>query len=251
MPPIKPNSTEHEPPWLFSNMLIWRIVKWMNTGSRSKSEGEVNHLVNNILKAPNFCTKDIQSFNAHRANSHLNTSKKKNPLDNDFQVTSVTIKVPTGERTDSGGRLFSVPGLRYRNLLSIIMAAFQGPLSAHFHFTPSFLMHRSPVTGTEQRLYGELYHSDTFIKEHRHVQNHSRPPPDDPGCKLEKVVAALMFWSNSTHLTNFGTTKLWPIYLFFGNLSKYIQSRPSSGACNHLTYIPSVRTCRVSRLTPC
>ena len=51
-----------------------------------------------------------------------------------------------------------------------------------------------------------------------------------------------MLWSDATHLTNFGTAKLWPIYLFFGNLSKYVRSRPSSGACNHLTYIPSVGT---------
>ena len=103
-------------------------------------------------------------------------------------------------------------------------------------------MHWSPVTGTDQRLYSELYHSDAFIEEHSHIQNRSRPPPDDPGCKLEKVVAALMFWSDSTHLADFGTAKLWPIYMFFRNLSKYIRSRPSSGACNHLAYIPLVRT---------
>ena len=90
-------------------------------------------------------------------------------------------------------------------------------------------------------MYGELYNSDEFINEHKQVQNRSPPPPDDPGCKLEKVIAALMFWSDSTHLMNFGVAKLWPIYLFFGNLSKYIRSRPSSGACQHLTYIPSVR----------
>ena len=246
--PIEPNTTEHEPPWPFLNMSVWRLAKWMNTGSRSKSEGEVNRLVNDILKSPDFHVEDIHGFNAHRANGHLDTSKKKNPLDDDFQVTSITIEVPTGASGES--RPFSVPGLHSRNLLSVIKAAFQGPLSCHFHFTPSFLMHRSPVTGTEQRLYSELYHSDAFIEEHKRIQNCSRPPPDDRGCKLEKVIAALMFWSDSTHLANFGTAKLWPIYLFFGNLSKYIRSRPSSGACNHLAYIPSVRTCQVFHLTP-
>ena len=104
-------------------------------------------------------------------------------------------------------------------------------------------MHLSSITGEKQHVYGELYNSDTFIDEHYRVQNHSRSLPDDPGCKLEKVIAALMFWSNSTHLTNFRTAKLWPIYLFFGNLSKYIRLRPSSGACNHLAYIPSVCIC--------
>ena len=213
----------------------------MNIGGRSKSEGEVNRLVNDVLKSPNFSIEDIQSFNAHRANTHLNASKKKNPLDDDFQVTSVTIEVPTGEQTDSGEyRPFSVPSLHYQNLLSIIKATFQGPLSQNFHFTPSLLMHRSLVMGTDQHLYSKICRLDVFIEKHNRIQNHLQPPPDDPGCKLEKVVAALMFWSDSTHLTDFGTTKLWPIYLFFGNLSKYIQSWPSSGTCNHLTYIPSV-----------
>ena len=246
VPPPSPesNAVDHKPPWPFANMSVWRLMRWMNTRSRSKSEGEVNCLVNEVLKAPDFRVEDLENFNAHRAHSRLDAAKKKSdPSSNDFQVASVAIEVPTGERNNSGAsRLYSVPGLRFRNLSNVIKAAFQDPLSHHFHFTPSYLMHRSPVTGTEQRLYSELYHSDAFIEEHNRVQNRSRPPPDDPGCKLEKAVAALMFWSDSTHLTKFGTAKLWPIYLFFGNLSKYIRSQPSSGACNHVAYIPSVCT---------
>ena len=32
-----------------------------------------------------------------------------------------------------------------------------------------------------------------------------------------------MFWSDATHLATFGMVKLWPIYLLFGNLSKYVR----------------------------
>ena len=32
-------------------------------------------------------------------------------------------------------------------------------------------------------------------------------------CTLKKVILALMFWSDSTHLANFGTTKVWPLHL--------------------------------------
>ena len=187
--------------------------------------------------------KDLHNFNTHRENSRLDVADKASPLEDNFQVTSITIEVPTGQpdNPSTPTRTYSVPGLHYRKLLNVIKAAFQDPLSRQFHFTPFSLMHRSPITHEEQRVYGELYHSDEFINEHKRVQNRSPPPPDDPGCKLEKVIAALMFWSDSTHLTNFGTAMLWPIYLFFGNLSKYIRSRPSSGACHHLAYIPSVR----------
>ena len=46
-----------------------------------------------------------------------------------------------------------------------------------------------------------------------------------------------MFWSDSTHLANFGTAKLWPIYMMLGNLSKYVCALPSSGACMHIAYV--------------
>ena len=241
-PPSRSNEESRDPPWPFANMSVWRLVRWMNTGSKAKSEGEVDRLVNDVLKAPDFCAEDIKNFNAHRENCRLDTADKATPLKDSFQVASVTINVPAGKLGDPlTTRVYAVPGLRYRNLLNVIKAAFQDPLSRQFHFTPFSLMHRSPITNEEQRVYGELYNSDEFINEHKRVQNRSPPPLDDPGCKLEKVVAALMFWSDSTHLTNFGIAKLWPIYLYFGNLSKYIRSRPSSGACQHLAYIPSVR----------
>jgi hypothetical protein len=76
-----------------------------------------------------------------------------------------------------------------------------------------------------------------LLDEHDKVQ---RAPTGDPTCKREKVVAALMFWSDVTHLATFGTAKVWPIYLLFGNLSKYIRSQPNSGATRHLAYIPQL-----------
>ena len=242
-PPLPiPKETSREPPWPFANLSVWRLLRWMNTGSSSKSEGEVNCLVNDVLGSPDFRAEDLQNFNAHRENGRLDRANKATPLEDNFQVVDIPIEVPTGKPGDPlTPRVYRVPGLRYQRLVNVIKAAFEAPLSRHFHFTPFSLMHRSPITNDERRVYGELYNSDEFINEHKRVQNRSPPPPDDPGCKLEKVIAALMFWSDSTHLTNFGVAKLWPIYLFFGNLSKYIRSRPSSGACHHLAYIPSVR----------
>jgi len=64
-----------------------------------------------------------------------------------------------------------------------------------------------------------MYDLDIFWEEHKKVQ---RAPTDDLACKQEKVIAMLMFWSDATHLVTFGTAKLWPIYLHFGNLSKYV-----------------------------
>jgi hypothetical protein len=49
-----------------------------------------------------------------------------------------------------------------------------------------------------------------------------------------------MFSSDATVLTDFGTTKAWPVYAMFGNLSKYLRGQTDSGAMHHLAYIPSV-----------
>ena len=242
-PAPKPKVTDRDPPWPFSSMSVWRLMRWMNTGSSSKSEGEVDRLIRDVINAPDFQAEDLQDLNTHRENRRLDTANKATPFEDDFQAASLTIEVPTGKPGNQlASRAYSVPGLHYRKLLNVVKAAFQDPLSRQFHFTPFTLLHRSSITNEEQRVYGELYNSDEFINEHKRVQNRSPPPPDDPGCKLEKVIAALMFWSDSTHLTNFGTAALWPIYLFFGNLSKYVRSQPSSGACHHLAYIPSVRS---------
>jgi hypothetical protein len=135
-------------------------MHWLNSGSSSKSEGEINRLVNDVINAPDFRIEDLNNFNARRANTCLDKADKTSPLDNSFQNASITIEVPTG--SPSPPRKYSVPGLRYRKLLNVIKTAFQSPLSKQFHFTPFSLYHRSPST-KEERVYGELYNSDAFI----------------------------------------------------------------------------------------
>ena len=48
----------------------------------------------------------------------------------------------------------------------------------------------------------------------------------DDSCQL---VIGLMFWSDSTHLAQFGHALGWPVYLFFRNLSKYAWANPQLG----------------------
>lgn len=86
------------------------------------------------------------------------------------------------------------------------------------------------------RVYGEMYTSSAFIEALEEV----RQSPPEPGCKLSRHIVALMFWSDSTHLASFSDMKLHPIYLFFGNESKYRRCRPSLSLCNHVAYLEEV-----------
>ncbi|KAG6806124.1 hypothetical protein H0H92_012592, partial [Tricholoma furcatifolium] len=215
------------------------LHEWQNTGSSNKSDREMNRLVHDILLHPQFSLDDLQNFNAQRENRHADESDKTSPLFDMFTEVSVGIDVPSGDK-NIPSRIFTVPGLLYRRLTAVITAAFSDGLAAKFHFSPYKLFHTSPTTGEQERIFCETYDSDAFIEEHNYVQRFGEVPPDDPDCKREKVVAALLFWSDSTHLANFGTAKLWPIYLLFGNLSKYIRAQPGSGAVHHVAYIPSL-----------
>jgi hypothetical protein len=55
-----------------------------------------------------------------------------------------------------------------------------------------------------------------------------------------------MFFSDATHLANFGTAKAWPLYMYFGNLTKYTRAAPKSGACHLVGFLPSVSSSTVS-----
>jgi hypothetical protein len=62
----------------------------------------------------------------------------------------------------------------------------------------------------------------------------------NPQKKHIPVVIGMMIWSDSTHLASFGTTSFWPIYLYFGNQSKYTHAKPSEFAPHHLAYISKI-----------
>jgi len=218
----------------YSNKSTELLMYWQSTGSTQKTDKEVNRLICEVFRHPDFKLEDFDKFNATRENRNADAADEKSPFLRTFRDASVKIDVPSGS-TYEASRLFSIPGLHYRPITTLIKQAFESPLSAKFHFTPFKLFRKLPNSERSERLYSEIYNSDVFLDEHDKVQ---RAPTDDPTCKREKLVAALMFWSDATHLATFGTAKMWPIYMLFGNLSKYIRCQPNSGAAMHLAYIP-------------
>ncbi|KIN98947.1 hypothetical protein M404DRAFT_156535 [Pisolithus tinctorius Marx 270] len=154
-----------------------------------------------------------------------------------WKETAVDILVPTREHDANGnGRIFTIPGVLYCRLVTVIRSAFAEDTAKWFHLTPFKRVWKSTTTGREQRLYDELYTSDAWNKAHDELQKESR----NDGCKLERVIAGLMFWSDATHLAHFGDASAWPIYLFFGNQSKYMRACPNSRACHPIVFMPTL-----------
>jgi hypothetical protein len=213
-------------------------MHWVHSGSNQKLEGELNCLVQEVIGADDFRVGDLDGFRAQRENRHLDKTEMNQDKENPFgglgwNQKTIEIKVPTGAKNDGGrGLLFYITGLHFQSLKAIISSAFAQPQALHYHYM--LFMHFC----YGEHVFNELYMSDSWIVQNEKLQRQ----PREPGCRLEKVIAALMFWSDSTHLASFGTTKVWPLYLYLSNLSKYIWAKPNSSACNHVIYIPSV-TC--------
>ena len=133
--------------------------------------------------------------------------------------------------------IFHVEGLHYRSITEVVKSAFEEPVAETFHPTPYKLYWQPDKRRPPERVYTELFTSDAMIHEHEKI----KCSPKNPGCNLETVIAAIMLWSDLTHLASFGNASLWPIYLFLGNQSKYTRAKPTAFAVHHLAYIPKVR----------
>jgi hypothetical protein len=239
----------HPPPWPFQNMSIYLLMEWMITGGNKKSISEVDRLAKDVLCSKEFRLDDIADFSARKENKRFDLASQHDegsPFFGDGWVErNVHISVPTGQRDSQGlGQPFTVPGLFLRSLCGVMKSALADATSRQFHFSPFKRFWMSP-SGTNVRCYDEAYTSDEWIEAHDKLQKQE----NEPGCKLEKVVLGLMFWSDSTHLTSFGTAKVWPLYMYFANLSKYVRCKPSSGASHHVAYIPSVCSLHISLMS--
>jgi hypothetical protein len=235
----------------FPNRSAFSLGEWHWNRGVQKSQGNFRELTD-ILCDPDFRVEDIRDVNWNLINKKLGTDDKDAEwLDEDagWTRTPVTISVPyqsrrgTPSKAGAGPQNFVVEDFYHRSLVSVIREKISGLGDPHhFHFEPYELLWQTKNMPSPVRVQGELYTSPSFIEAHRQLQD----SPMEPGCDLPRVIVALMFWSDATQLTAFGNTKLWPLYMFFGNESKYGRCRPSSHLCEHVAYFQSVRppTCQ-------
>lgn len=223
----------------FPNKSIEGLVTWTWTGSSTKSLDEVEKLVT-FLKSDEFKKEDIADLDIKRATAALDAflASSANKIRDGWQEVSVEISVPNGmkHKSEADAPIFEVPGLFYRPIVEVIKSAVQTAGARCFHYTPFKQFWRSSPDGPPERVSDEIYSSDAMVEAHTALQKQ----PREPNCALERVVLALMWWSDSTHLASFGNASLWPLYLFFGNQSKWLRAKPRSNLCHHVAYFPKV-----------
>jgi hypothetical protein len=228
----------------FPNRSAFLLAEWHWNGGEQKSRTSFRNLTD-IISNPEFLTTDIRDVNWDRINEALGTDDDMEWLDEDagWIHTPVTLSVPyqsrrgVPSRPDADPQNYTVNDFRHRRLVSIIKEKISGLKDGHqFHFDPYELYWQRNDDADPVRTQGELYTSPAFLAAHQELQD----SPEEPGCDLPRVVVALMFWSDATQLASFGNAKLWPLYTFFGNESKYHRCKPTCHLCEHVAYFQAV-----------
>ncbi|RPD71051.1 hypothetical protein L226DRAFT_469154 [Lentinus tigrinus ALCF2SS1-7] len=111
------------------------------------------------------------------------------------------------------------------------------PTPAPSH-SPSRSASPPPSPPPPLRVLTDCYNSDAMLDEDEKIRKMPRIAGDAP--EVEYAVLPLLLWSDETCLSNFGMAKLWPIYMYFGNISKYVRGCPTEFAAHHVAYIPSL-----------
>lgn len=248
----------------FPNISTFRLAYWFYTGGVQKSISDRTNLIRSVILAPDFSVEHFRGRNLlglDRALDELDTEVSRPDYDgypmlstqDGWKSHTIEVSIPlprfgrrggalpgvVADSYDDHGHTLTIPGLRARSLVAVIRSFFSGPRDPNLgeiHFIP-YQQWWSPGDGRpDERIYDELYTSEVWIKEHSALQR----SPEVPGCKLERVIAAMMFWSDATHLAQFSDSSVWPVYLYFGNLSKFTRRKPLSRCAQHVAYFPKV-----------
>jgi len=245
--PPSPGDTRSQPSsgfYPFPNKSSFLLGNWYWNGGVQKSQHSFNELID-IVGDPSFQPDHVRDtkwsgINAKLGNSDTDGDAEKEWLDVDagWRKTRVEITVPFHSRMNTpGSQQYVGADLYHRSLVDVITERISDPhTSAQFHMEPYELLWKRSDQHREVKMHGELYTSDAFREAHQALQD----SPPEPNCDLPRVVVALMFWSDATHLTQFGNSQLWPSYLFIGNESKYQRCKPSCNLCSHVAYFQKV-----------
>jgi len=246
----------------YPNISSFLFNRWHWDSGKKTKKGRADFI--NIVAHPDFRIEDITGVNFDRLDNQLAQNPGAVVDDNGWTNLSVPIYIPTGKKetkasrreavarrrrghdseddsTDSEGyttgRKYFVHGFHHRSLVDIIKEVFSGADSQRFHWHPFEEYWMPPWDeNIKERVYGDLFSSNTFLDEDRKLQN----LPPEPGCDLPQIIAAMMLYSDATQVAQFGQAKLWPIYMYFGNQSEYERGQPSTRAGHSVAFLPSV-----------
>ncbi|KAG8731009.1 hypothetical protein FRC12_019950 [Ceratobasidium sp. 428] len=245
-----------------ANLSIFRLAHWFYTHDNTNSQKSTDALISSVISDDNFDPAELKGVTMRSINQKLDSiglansgSGVSQQLSDNWQAEDITIRIPTGKSTDSHpsatslhdkgsaelfGEPFSVSGLEYRPLLSVLKSRFSDPIrSKYFVYKPykQFFKH---ADGTEERVFDNLYTTDAWLEEHERIQKLDIRTESGEPCMLERAIAATMVGSDATTVTDFSQKSVWEVYGYFGNEPKWFRRKPGARASEHLAHLPKL-----------
>jgi len=250
---ISPTSHDSDPLASSRNPTEDILLGWWSEGSRDGIQS-LNRLACGLaqaLKSPHFNLSQLEDFDAvtaiHRFERDHCFPKPKpgatlEPGDG-WKTSSVKIRLPcTGvKQREEDAPEFTVDGILYRDAIEVITRELQDLDSfERIHIQPFEEWWKPSESEDSVRVYSDVYTSDAMLEADRQLRD-SLKGATSIGPQLETFILSVLFYSDSTCLTAFSNATLWPMYMYIGNESKYIRSKPTSFAAHHIAYLPTVR----------
>ena len=233
----------------FRNDAYFEMMKTTVLAPSSKTPRGSDDIVEKIIDR-RLNDKDLVGYKSETQLKVLDKYSRTSPIaGGPWRSASVKVKMPRKGAANKKDKLaptternapeIEVHGIQHRSLVDLIISKVQqSSTSKPFTGTPFTEWWCPPQSTKPIRIYGEAYSSDVAIKLYEDIKK-VPPPPDHPN--IQSVVVLVMLGSDATHLADFGTASLWPVYVFFGNESKYETSKQSQSPAYHLAYLPKVR----------
>lgn len=227
------------------NPTVDLLLSWYSEGSMDGAGG-LDHLVR-CIRNPHFDASQLEDFNAVSAlrqfeKNHLGLKPGKTLKPGDgWKCGSVSIRVPCTRhpQLEEAAPEFVVDGIWYRDATEIIATELADPDTfKNIHIKPFEEWWCPTKTSDPIRVYSETYTSDATLELQRKLEETLK---DISGPQLETFILTTLLYTDGTRLAQFGHASLWPVYMYIGNISKYIQSQPNSFLAHHIAYLPTVK----------
>ncbi|KAG5634352.1 hypothetical protein H0H81_002284 [Sphagnurus paluster] len=251
----------------YPNISSFLFNRWFwKRGQKTKESRR--DLLNNVLFDDRFNSDDLKDLNFDRLDEEVARDLGNSSSGHSWVSDTVYIDISTGRKETKASRKadtarrrrhqgsdseedvttassdpprascrFAVHDFYHHKLVDIVTEVFSSADAQKFHFHPFEEQWQPPwQPESTERVQGEFFTSQAFLDADRELYN----SPPEPDCELPRVIAAMMLYSDATHVAQFGQAKLWPGYTFVGNQSKYDRGRPSMRAGHMFAFFPSL-----------
>ncbi|KIJ04299.1 hypothetical protein PAXINDRAFT_94856, partial [Paxillus involutus ATCC 200175] len=161
----------------FLNATTFHLMNWFYNSLSSKSLGDLDRLVNNVILADDFDRDDLQTFSAAREAKRLDDAHKcaESPVFSSadgWHETSIhiTLNCESKPMEEAAAPKFAVEGLHYRKFTEVLKAAYREVAANTFHVAPFKLFWQPDEDEPPERIITELYTSDAMLQEHKNIK---------------------------------------------------------------------------------